>query len=176
MGVFMKKLLLAAVTTVGAVTVATPASAAPIIAPVPTANYITFGGRDWAWAAPCAPEAPSCGVVDMSYQSTQGWRVAQAADFATGPTVADFGTAADFKCAAAWFSTNYTHCDYGDGQIFAIFNHPSNPFPGNGAVETWVVRGAAGVPEPAAWALLIAGFGIAGAAMRRKQAYKTAIA
>jgi len=37
-------------------------------------------------------------------------------------------------------------------------------------VETWVVRGASGVvPEPAGWAMLIAGFGLTGAAMRRRR-------
>lgn len=41
-------------------------------APVPTTNYITYGGLDWAWAAPCAAYGGSCGVVDMSYQSTLG--------------------------------------------------------------------------------------------------------
>ena len=164
----MKKFALALIAS-GAAFSGAPALAAPIYAPVPTANYITFGGNDWAWAAPCAPEQPSCGVIDLTFQGPQGWRVAQAADFATGPTAADFGTPGKFACAAAWFSTNFTHCDYGDGALLGIFNHPGNPFPGNGAVETWVIRdGLGAVPEPSAWALLIIGFGMVGAGLRRR--------
>ena len=148
---------------------AAPAIAAPIFAPVPTANYITFGGRDWAWAAPCRAVQLSCGVVDMTFQSGQGWSVAQAGDFATGPTASDFGTVGTFKCASAWFSTQHLHCDYGDASSFHIYNHPGNGGNDVASLETWVVRGAAGgVPEPSAWALLILGFGVAGASMRRK--------
>lgn len=143
---------------------------AVINAPVPADNYITFNGNDWAWAAPCAPyDGDSCGPVDMTYQSTQGWRIADAADFLTGPTAADFGTEASFKCASAWFDTVYTHCDYGDGAAHAIFNDPLSPFVGNPAVETWVIRSGSGaVPEPASWAMFIGGFGLIGAAMRRR--------
>jgi hypothetical protein len=36
--------------------------------------------------------------------------------------------------------------------------------------DTWLVRGAGnGVPEPAAWAMMLAGFGLVGSAMRRRQ-------
>lgn len=166
----MKKLTLALVAASAALGMA-PVNA-QINAPVPTANYITFGGNDWAWAAPCDAFAPSCGVVDLTYQSTQGWRVAVAADFATGPTAADFGTPGSFACAAAWFSTAHTHCDYGDGAAFYIYNHPLNPFPGAGTLETWVIRDGLGgaVPEPSAWALLIIGFGMVGAGMRQRRA------
>ena len=171
----MKKITLALVAASAAVGGA-PAIAAPIYAPVPTANYITFGGNDWAWAAPCNPVEPSCGVVDMSYQSTQGWRIAEAADFATGPAAADFGTPDNFACASAWFSTNYTHCDYGDGAAFFIYNHPLNQLPGASTLETWVIRdGVGGVPEPSAWALFITGFGMIGYALRRARKVRTAL-
>lgn len=144
---------------------------AQINAPVPTSNYITFGGNDWAWAAPCNPVQPSCGVVDLTYQGTQGWRIAVAADFATGPTAADFGPAGSFACASAWFSTVHTHCDYNDGVNFFIYNHPLNVAPGANTLETWVIRSGMGgaVPEPSAWALLIIGFGIVGAGMRSRK-------
>ena len=40
------------------------------------------------------------------------------------------------------------------------------------AIEVQVLREAA-VPEPASWALMIAGFGLTGAALRRRR-YRTA--
>jgi hypothetical protein len=42
--------------------------------------------------------------------------------------------------------------------------------PGNGGVFFDDVRVSGGVPEPAAWSLMIAGFGLAGAALRRRRA------
>jgi hypothetical protein len=139
--------------------------------PVPTGSYISFGGNDWAWAAPCAPVAPSCGGVDFTYQATQGWRLPTAAEFLAGPTAANFGTATNFACAAPYFSTSQQYCDYGDGQALAIFGHPNSPAIGNPAVDTWVIRRGIGgaVPEPTTWAMLLAGFGIVGGAMRRRQ-------
>ncbi len=44
--------------------------------------YITKNGLDVAWAAPCAPSAPSCGPIDLSFQTTYGWRIATTADMA----------------------------------------------------------------------------------------------
>jgi hypothetical protein len=38
------------------------------------------------------------------------------------------------------------------------------------------VDAVAGVPEPASWALMVAGFGLAGSAMRRRQAARTVLA
>lgn len=165
----MKKLILSFMVT-SAVVTAAPAFAT-INAPVPAGNYITFKGHDWAWAAPCAPFAGnSCGPMDMSYQSTQGWRIAEVADFTGGPVAADFGTADDFKCASAYFDTVWTHCDYSDGEIHAIYNDPLSGYEGNTNVDTWVIRAAANgaVPEPAAWAMMIGGIGLIGAAMRRR--------
>ncbi|WP_310495996.1 PEPxxWA-CTERM sorting domain-containing protein [Sandarakinorhabdus sp.] len=164
-----------------AIAAASPAAAA-INAPVPANAFISFGGRDWAWANPCAPgpgygNGQTCGAIDLSYQGTQGWRVALAADFANAPAPADFlvpggNQDGNFACAAPWFGTVFTRCDYGDGTIGAIFNLPGSQYVGNPNIETWVVRDGSGgaVPEPAAWTMLIAGFGLVGAAMRRRKA------
>ncbi len=146
---------------------------AQINAPVPVANYITFGGLDWAWASPCPPSGSAggttCGsgaAVDFTYQGTQGWRLPTAAELAAGPAVTDFGTAVAFACASAWFTSAYTHCDYGDAAGGAVFGAPGG---GNWYDETWVIRGGAGgIPEPAAWGMLIGGFALAGAAMRHR--------
>jgi len=37
--------------------------------------YITIGLHDWAWANPCNPDPPSCGTIDLTYQSQCGWRL-----------------------------------------------------------------------------------------------------
>lgn len=113
------------------------ASGAFLNAPVPANAYITQGGLDWAWASPLpAAVAP----LDLSYQSAQGWRLPTAAELANAPLATDFMKAganvplggtdpvsgALFQavnanltgpaaCATPYFSTNYHHCDWGDG-------------------------------------------------------------
>ena len=42
--------------------------------------------------------------------------------------------------------------------------------PGSGAIRYLVPGGSLTVPEPASWAMLIAGFGLTGAALRRRTA------
>ena len=179
-----KLAILATVTALGSA----PAGAI-VNAPVPVNAYITYGGLDWAWASPCAPTPDdTCGGFDLTYQATQGWRVATAADFTNAPTAMDFifdganvplngvstegttfdGAPGDGACAAAYFDTFQNHCDYSDGDQGYIYNNPNNP--GTSAFdETWVVRDAAapGVPEPSSWAMLLAGFCLTGAAFRR---------
>jgi hypothetical protein len=159
---------------------AAPAQAL-INAPVPVANYITLGGIDWAWAAPCAPYGSSCGVVDMTYQSTQGWRFPTLAEFLARPKVSDFGG----KCAAEYFSTIHSHCDFTDpeypggttvngaGQPMGYLFDYGYGITLNGSdsvAETWVVRGAGAIPEPATWAMMIGGLGLVGASLRRRAA------
>ena len=170
----MKRLLVSGIGILG-LFAAQSALAAPILEPVPEANYITFGGNDWAWAAPCAPSQPSCGGIDLSFQGPLGWRLPTPEELLAGPVAADFGTASNFACAAPWFSTNYNYCNYGDGQILAIYGHPLNPYPGNTNLDTWVIRARAGgpidgaVPEPTTWAMLLLGFGAVGFGMRRRR-------
>lgn len=160
----MKKLLIAgAAAAMAACFMGGTASAATNV-PVPDDAFITFNGQDWAWASPCSPDG--CGgysPIDMSFQATQGWRVAEAADLLTGPSAADFGG----KCAASYFSTIYTHCDAGDGAAGYIWNAPGEKGL-NSASETWVLRAGVNgaVPEPATWAMMIFGFGAVGGSMR----------
>jgi hypothetical protein len=171
----MKKtaLFAAALLTIAA---ATPSTAAIINAPVPTDKYITVGGLDWAWASPCAFQSPSCGVVVLSYQGSQGWRIPTRNEFLARPTVADFGN----KCASNWFTTQHSHCDFGDPATSGGVNSAGQPMgylydfgygiTSNGSsslAETWLVRGVGGaVPEPTTWAMMILGFGMVGGAMR----------
>jgi PEP-CTERM motif len=178
------KILALAVTAVAAFA-AVPAAAA-LNVPLAANSYISFGGLDWAWAGPCAPSG-GCGDIDLSFQGTLGWRLPTVAEFALRPaqsaflfvganvpqggvdpfSLSRFGSGGDTPfdvgsdgaCAAAYFGTVWRHCDFGDTEW--------NPGGGNfGAEEAWVVRGV--IPEPATWAMLIAGFGMVGAALRRR--------
>ena len=159
------KIALLAAGSLLTVVAASPAEAI-INAPVPTANYITFGGNDWAWASPCPATPASCGTgegVDFSFQAGQGWRLPTLSELLARPSVADFGPIGSFACASAYF-TSYSHCDYNDaasGNIYGLVG-------ADNFAETWVIRGAAApsVPEPATWAMMMLGFGIAGFAMR----------
>lgn len=63
--------------------------------------------------------------------------------------------------------------DYGPDQFGLVFDEALDPgfefvFEEDGTVSYHVVT--APVPEPAAWALMIAGFGLAGAGLRRRKA------
>ena len=141
--------------------VALSASAAFLDSPVPASAYITKGGLDWAWASPVSAASSS---FDLSYQSTQGWRLPTAGELANAPLATDFMKAganvpqggtdpvsgATFNganstgpaaCAAPYFSTSYHHCDWGDGlgqggDHWAAPGEDSN-------YEQLVVRGAA---------------------------------
>ncbi|WP_243453830.1 PEPxxWA-CTERM sorting domain-containing protein [Sandaracinobacteroides saxicola] len=185
----MKYAMLAAVAA--AALAAVPAQAI-INAPVPTNAYIVFGGLDWAWANPCDATG-GCGDIDLTYQGTQGWRLPTVGELAGRPQASDFlfrganvpdggfdpislsrfgagndtpiSVGSDGACAAAYFSTVWRHCDFGDGVAGVIFV-PGGQNPGFS--ETWLVRGAV-VPEPATWAMLISGFGLVGGALRRRR-------
>ena len=54
--------------------------------------------------------------------------------------------------------------------FFRIDFYQGNPTVGNFQVDRIVVSQAGAVPEPATWGMLIAGFGLVGAALRRRQA------
>ncbi|MBP6013224.1 MAG: PEP-CTERM sorting domain-containing protein [Alphaproteobacteria bacterium] len=76
-----------------------PAFAGPINQPVPSNAYITLNGFDWAWASPCpaqggAGPGVTCGnssqAVDLSYQSTLGWRFPNEVELMLAPAAQDF--------------------------------------------------------------------------------------
>jgi hypothetical protein len=115
------------------------ANAVPINSPVPGNAYITFSGLNWAWGGPCSFTG-SCGDGDLTYQSTQGWRLPTpselglipsnfasyfvfpganvpylGADPVSGAFSANGVPPGDFACATPYFSTVHIHCDYVDG-------------------------------------------------------------
>lgn len=167
MGATLKIQLFAAVAAASALSMAGTANAT-INAPVPTTNFITVGNLDWAWAGPCAPFAGNtcndffAGDVDTmtAFQAADGWHIPTAAEWATRPAWTDFAGA----CASPWFGSGWGHCDFGD----TLYDYGYGGGDQGAYSETWFVRGA--VPEPAAWLLMIAGFGMIGATLRRRAA------
>lgn len=152
---------------------ATGAQAALVNAPVDSSEYITIGGFDWAWAGPCAPEAPSCGVIDMSFQGPLGWAVttgSQITDIIASvgglKSWVDLFAATDI-CASRFFSSLYSHCDYNDGYAGYIFGLAGDPG-ANTNEEVFVVRVSA-VPVPASLPLLIGGVALLGLIGRAKR-------
>lgn len=96
---FMKRFgILAAAAMAFGLSIA-PAVAGPINQPVPSNAYITLNGFDWAWASPCPAlggrgTGETCGnglqAVDLTYQSTLGWRFPTAAELLLAPVAQDF--------------------------------------------------------------------------------------
>jgi hypothetical protein len=124
------------------------AIAGPVLTPLTSADYITVGGIDWAWAAPIRSKS-FFGNELFQASLHEGWREATDLEWATRPNFTDFGS----KCAAQYWNTIYTHCDFGD----TVVQHWSA---GSGdSADLWYVRSVQGasVPEPVAPAL----FGIA---------------
>lgn len=143
---------------------------ASIDSPVPATAYITQSGLDWAWAYPL----PAADGLDLSYQSTQGWRLPTAEELAQAPNATDFlkadgnvpfnGTdpvsGASFSawnaaytgpgaCATPYFSDGFLHCDWQDGN-----GQPFEPWAGlpgaNGLADQLVVRATLNAATPVA--------------------------
>ena len=64
-----------------------PVQAALVDSPVPSNAYITLGGLDWAWAAPCSGPVCMAGYgLDLSYQSAFGWHIPTSSELALAPS------------------------------------------------------------------------------------------
>jgi hypothetical protein len=164
------------------------AYAAPINSPVPSNAYITFDNLNWAWGGPCPYSGGCYATGDLTYQSTQGWRLPTATElglipsgfasyFITGsgnvpyngtdPVSGAFFAAGPVvpalsgSCATPYFATTTTWCDWVNGAANDWAGLPSSDF----YAEQLYVRP---IPEPGT--MLMLGSGILGLAgvLRRK--------
>lgn len=154
------------------------AFSAAILGDAPTADkiYDAGNGLEWVYAAPCAGESPSCGIVQLHHD----FRFAT--DFEWTDSFTDLaGLIAAFDltnydsaiCAAPEFSTAHDHCDPSNAIQGYVWHAPvgisaSIDFANHSAGETFLVRGVTeDVPEPAGLGLL--GLGLFGLGMMMKR-------
>ena len=146
-------------------------------ADVPSNLIVNAGGFQWVWAAPCAPEQPSCGnTLDL----TDGWSIPTASQWQTSfdDTDAVFNAftlnGTGQLCGSPYFDSGWTNCDSGDLEEGYIWGAPAgiaNDLDGatNPASETFLVRGGApAVPEPSSMLLLGSGALAVFGSIRRK--------
>ena len=136
----------------------------------PPGVIVNAGGRQWVWASPCAPVAPSCDVAVVLHHgfgipTLTDWN----ASFASlASLVAAFLPGGVQLCASPYFSTSHNHCDTSDLTGGFVWGAPFSVSPSHPAAESFLVRGGQEVPEPNAALLLITGLaGIAGYRLRR---------
>lgn len=172
-------------------TAASMSQAALVETELPTNTFISQSGLDWAWAYPL----PSSGSgFDLSFQSAFGWRIPTLSELGLAPDAVDFmfsganvplggadpisgasfpvvspALTGDAACATPYFSTNYRHCDWQDGQGQAF--GPWSGLSGAGRYsEQLVVRDASSpAPVPAPASLLLIGLGLASLGFARRK-------
>jgi hypothetical protein len=167
---------LAALLAFLAAPLAQPAQAALLDLPVPGNAFISYQSLQWAWGGPCPHDGHAgCAGGDLLFQATQGWRLPTLEEILTLPEgfalnfvfdganvplggsdpvsnaqfLGDASRPGAAACAAPYFSTSHTFCDWGDGEGNAWATGAADQF-----YEQLYVRVAA--PEPGSLALLAA--------------------
>jgi hypothetical protein len=80
-------------------------------------------------------------------------------------------------CGAVNWSDTPTIFNFGDGGSFSLLLHDASfGTPGSANVQGTFTYVTAPVPEPATWAMMLAGFGAVGFAMRRSRSLRPALA
>ena len=151
---------------------ATQAGAASLLGQTPDASVIVdVGGLEWVYASPCAPGG--CSNVQLhdgfTFATDAQWNASfgSIASLVAAFTNADSST----KCASTYFDVTYDHCDIGDAANGYIWHSPLAPdaFHGDhGQAETFLVRGAAVVPEPGSVLLMLSGIAALALVSRRR--------
>lgn len=162
----MKKLALLA--AVSAAALSTPAHAGPILTDLPNSTYITVGNLDWTWASPVSSATYFTYNVLSAPTLHAGWRFATVEEFEDRPNASAFrrhdGTVIN---SAVYWNSSFDYVDYTDGVAGYLSRVLQDTIDYR---DIWYVRDAiSAVPEPAAWALMIGGFGVVGAGMRQRR-------
>lgn len=138
--------------------------------PIDPTVIVNAGGFEWVWAAPCATAGTSCGVPILRdgfvVPTQQQWLSTFNSNDALVRAFNNNGLAI---CAAPWFSTVHDHCDIEDLVDGFVWHAPypiGNTRNNDPAAESFLVRA---IPEPETYAMLLAGLGIVGFAVRRRR-------
>ena len=153
------------------------AFAVAILGTEPTADkiYDAGNGLEWVYAAPCAGESPSCGIVqlhhDFRFATDFEW-IDSFTDLAGLIAAFDLNNYDSAICSAPEFSTVHNHCDAGDVLSGYVWHAPigisaSENHRTSSIAETFLVRDIVDTPEPAGLGLL--GLGLFGLGMMMKR-------